>query len=469
MKKITLLLLLLAVSLGYSQQTLQDFESGGLGDPFGGLASATVVADPEAMGTRGMVAELITSDAGNIWQGTNINISPNVLLTTDKTMTIDVYSTAALSIAVKVTGSVEGVATAPDATTSIDHTGTGWETITATFNTSQDNSGVANGTYTNFVVYPLWDTNTNTFINPAIARTVYVDNLVGNIPPESCTDGVMNNGETEIDCGGPNCDACIPLPPDAPNPTTPDGEVLSIYNDVPGFSNVYGVEFSFGVENRELVNLGTGVDEAIKLNLSSGGFGQGNNTTVNLTAAGYNFVNFSYYAPNVSAGVNGHHVQFILSDGAEKQYNLKTDGSGDGILVFDSWETVSIPLASFPGGFNPANFLLYKLGAPSDLNTALVYFDNIYFSVSAGTLGNKDFAKSSFNVYPNPSHNSWTVRTDNVNISSIKVYDVLGKSVLSIAPNANEAKINGSSLKSGLYFAQIKTEAGLSSIKLVKQ
>ena len=26
--------------------------------------------------------------------------------------------------------------------------------------------------------------------------------------PETCSDGILNNGETEVDCGGPNCDPC---------------------------------------------------------------------------------------------------------------------------------------------------------------------------------------------------------------------------------------------------------------------
>ena len=27
-------------------------------------------------------------------------------------------------------------------------------------------------------------------------------------PPETCSDGILNNGETEVDCGGPNCEPC---------------------------------------------------------------------------------------------------------------------------------------------------------------------------------------------------------------------------------------------------------------------
>jgi len=31
-------------------------------------------------------------------------------------------------------------------------------------------------------------------------------------PVETCTDGIQNQGETQIDCGGPNCPACPPVP-----------------------------------------------------------------------------------------------------------------------------------------------------------------------------------------------------------------------------------------------------------------
>ena len=75
---------------------------------------------------------------------------------------------------------------------------------------------------------------------------------------------------------------------------------------------------------------------------------------------------------------------------------------------------------------------------------------------------------ASFSAYPNPTQDSWTVRTENSNMSSIKVFDILGKTVLSLAPNASETVIDGSNLKSGLYYAQIKTESGINSIKLIK-
>lgn len=148
MKKITFLLILFLASFGFSQEVLQDFESGGLGGPFGG-AAGMLTADPETGGTRGQSAMLTATSTGNVWQGINIELKKNVQLTSNKTMSMDVYSTSPITIAPKVVSGVNG---APDSTTSASHTGSGWETLTFTFDKGYDNTQTANGDYGAFVV-----------------------------------------------------------------------------------------------------------------------------------------------------------------------------------------------------------------------------------------------------------------------------------------------------------------------------
>jgi hypothetical protein len=89
--------------------------------------------------------------------------------------------------------------------------------------------------------------------------------------------------------------------------------------------------------------------------------------------------------------------------------------------------------------------------------------------VSAAALSTADVEEMTFKVYPNPAQDSWTVKTKNIKMSTIQVFDILGKQVLTLAPNAMEAKIDASGLKSGLYFAKINTANGSSSLKLVRQ
>ena len=229
MKKITLLLSLLITSVGFSQEILQDFETAGLGDAFGG-SSAELVADPQSGGTRGQVAKLTssTSAGAQIWQGINISLEKNVQLTTNKTMKIDVYSTSAISIAPKVIGGLDG---APDSTAAVSHMGTGWETLTITFNQGLDGTTTANGVYGAFVVYYLWDTTANGFINPVIDRTFYVDNIEG-------------IGVAPVVVTGPTTDA--------PTPTHPAADVISIYSDA--YTNINVTNFNPGWGQSGAVN-----------------------------------------------------------------------------------------------------------------------------------------------------------------------------------------------------------------------
>ena len=218
MKKITFLtflMTLLSVTFGFSQVVLQDFESGGLTGVFGG-AAAEIVADPEVGGTNGNVAMLTASSSGAFFQGTNIGLSQSVELTTDKTMTIDVYSLEPISIAPKVINPLDG---GPESTAAVTHTGSGWETLTITFNEGLDNTATANGLYGAFVIYYNWDTTIDNFIDPPIDRVFYVDNITGIPAPPTCNDGVQNQDETGVDCGGASCPTC-PEPPSTA-PTTP--------------------------------------------------------------------------------------------------------------------------------------------------------------------------------------------------------------------------------------------------------
>lgn len=80
-----------------------------------------------------------------------------------------------------------------------------------------------------------------------------------------------------------------------------------------------------------------------------------------------------------------------------------------------------------------------------------------------------EFSASNFQTYPNPAQDSWNIKTNNIKISSVQVYDILGKAVISLTPNFNEVTINATNLKSGLYFAKVETEAGINTVKLIKK
>jgi hypothetical protein len=146
--------------------------------------------------------------------------------------------------------------------------------------------------------------------------------------------------------------------------------------------------------------------------------------------------------------------------GANSPFNIDINGLSPA-LVPGTWYSYDMPVT-----FSGPTVNIKEFGVVSNmLNT--VWYDNLYF-YKGTALSNKDFEIAGLNVYPNPARDSWTVKTQNINMSSIQVFDVLGKNVLSFKPNASEVTIDGSSLKSGLYFARINTLNGSSSLKLIK-
>ncbi|MEE9407852.1 MAG: endonuclease [Polaribacter sp.] len=83
------------------------------------------------------------------------------------------------------------------------------------------------------------------------------------------------------------------------------------------------------------------------------------------------------------------------------------------------------------------------------------------------TLSTKENSFESFNIYPNPvSGNDLFIKTSQD--SSIKIYNVLGKLMLTDSINSSKSKIDVSSLQKGIYLLKIITGNGSTTKKLIK-
>lgn len=255
------------------------------------------------------------------------------------------------------------------------------------------------------------------------------------------------------------------FPNPSPTPSTPNSEVLSIYSDTGGFTNVWTPDYTFGsFMAKPDLDLTAGVNEAIKMNFAVAGYGEGTNAVTDISA--YEWLHFDYFADS-----NSNEIRFIVigNNGAVVEYNyeLTTTGS-NGTLVQGSWQSINVPLSFFEGlGFNKTTFFQFKLGTTSDLVSDIVYFDNIYFSVNEPTLKTGSFDKVSFSAYPNPAHNEWNI-TSTQTITSVRLFDVAGKQIKALQPDDLNAVIDASELSNGIYFANVLTESGSKTVKLVK-
>ncbi len=103
----------------------------------------------------------------------------------------------------------------------------------------------------------------------------------------------------------------------------------------------------------------------------------------------------------------------------------------------------------------------------SSLGTREFFLSNFYFF--GGSLSTPEFnLEASFKALPNPTKDNWTISANNTIITSVEVYDILGKKVKSIKANSQTIEVDASSLNDGIYIAKVSSDAGSKTIKLVK-
>ncbi len=79
-----------------------------------------------------------------------------------------------------------------------------------------------------------------------------------------------------------------------------------------------------------------------------------------------------------------------------------------------------------------------------------------------------DIESININIYPNPANNFVNIKAENT-ISNIRIYNYLGQQVIQVNKNTNIAKIDVSSLNSGVYILKIDTKEGSFMKKLIIQ
>ncbi|MGQ2984708.1 Ig-like domain-containing protein [Flavobacterium sp.] len=83
-------------------------------------------------------------------------------------------------------------------------------------------------------------------------------------------------------------------------------------------------------------------------------------------------------------------------------------------------------------------------------------------------LGKEDFNHTAFRVYPNPVKDVLTISYTS-EITSVAVFNLLGQQVLSKQPNANEVKVDLSSLAEATYIVNVTVGDTVKTIKVVKK
>jgi hypothetical protein len=267
-------------------------------------------------------------------------------------------------------------------------------------------------------------------------------------------------------------------PGPATTPTTPAANVFNIYSDTGGYTG--GFDFGggcFGTLGGEPdLDTGADVNLAWEFDFGFAGFGCTNSSTADVSSIGGSpiaFVSFQYYTDNANdffidliSGPTGSQVESFYYIGTNIAGGAPT---GDEAIVTGSWQHVVIDISEFTSQtFNPTELFQFKFDVFSVQGPSTVYIDNIMLSSVVPNLGTDTFEITEFKVFPNPTNSDWNLTSNSI-INTVRVYDILGKQVITLAPNSSETVIDASSLKTGMYFAKIESANGSKTVKLIRE
>ena len=253
-----------------------------------------------------------------------------------------------------------------------------------------------------------------------------------------------------------------PATPAPTPPTIPANEVLSIYSDA----------YAQRALNFDAGFCGFGSTEEIQID--------GNNTILykfngcqgivfdepadvsNMTT-----INFDFYVEEgtdltgsvISLKLNQTNGNTIPDDDIFLD-NVITEGTTPAIVT---GEWVEVELTVDLSAFTALDEVVITAGTLANS----MYYDNFY--ISGGTLNSETFETAEFRTFPNPTNDVWNIQTSE-NISTVKIYNTVGRLVKEVNVTGSEAKVDASDLSTGIYFARISNEFDQTkTIKLIKK
>lgn len=169
----------------------------------------------------------------------------------------------------------------------------------------------------------------------------------------------------------------------------------------------------------------------------------------------------------------------VISDVGIKMVN-STSGTIFQLLqpntVINAWETLTYNITSAvaSGDNHNVDQIVVFPDWQNRSTDNISYFDNVSWeglklADAPPSLSTTDFEIIELKIYPNPTQNVWNVKSTNTKINSVEVIDMIGKHVFSVYPNSNEVQIDASTLNVGLYYARIKSDSGIKTVKLIKK
>lgn len=451
MKNFTLLCTLFLAHMGFSQQVLiEDFQ-----DPanftlagFEGLAGVSIVADPVSGGTRGDGLQLISQATGNPWQGAEVlQLNKVFNLTSDKTITLDVYSSQTFNLLVKVENGGPASATAQTYSTP-----GAWQTLTFTFTNGLDGSAIANGEYQKIVFFGNWNATNTGFNTPPADFSFHIDNIYA------------EEGEV-VTPAGPEVAAPTP-------PARAAADVVSLFSNAYTNINVATWGPDWGPFAGDITDVVIATNDTKKMRLEA-----------TQEFAGIDFIPSTFDATPFTH----FHLDYWTADpilaGQTLNIKLSNHEGGNGetsaiqtspVVTGGQWVSIDIPLADFVPASDPANLsrnsiaqIVLNAARADNASPVEFFLDNIYFYRNP-SVGIEDLNANSNAVvaYPNPVKDQLFLKSE-VSIQSFKIYNYSGQLIGESDKNATSFDV--SDFNSGVYFIEVlMVDNSISTLKFIK-
>ena len=237
-------------------------------------------------------------------------------------------------------------------------------------------------------------------------------------------------------------------------PNLSAASVIGLYGET---YPVSGYSFDFGQVTAVDLDPTSGTNNALKINHVNSGYGQ---TFATKDISAMQYVHFDYYTTDASTfGL------YLISNNPtiyEAIYTIPT-------IVKNQWVSVNIPMSEFTKfpAFKATNFFQFKFDTAGS-TPGIVYYDNLYFSLTNPALGTPTFETSKVSLYPNPVKNTLNIEAKG-SIERVAVYSILGQEVMSKSPKSNFTTLQTSGLQKGTYIVKSTIDGKTSTSKFIKE
>ena len=416
MKKTTLLLVLFAVNVGFSQSLPFDFSSANQLMTGDGDAVVSIEQD----GTND-VLQMIGS--GGEWDNAQIVFADNVDLSDDANNTITfkikpINGTGSGNHLLKFEAPAAGGNIELPFTT----TGTDWQTISLDFG-----AGLSN--YGKLVIFTDKGAGNNA------VDTYLIDDISGgtNVAPPTPADG-------------PSTAAPVP-------PAMNASDVISLYSDAytdiatnfdQGWCGASSVEEVMVAGNATMAYLNNEC--------------QGIDFNAAIDASSFTNMHVDVYIDETDFVGKVFNLKFVRAGGEALEVNFNSASSPS--LSGGAW--ISIDVAVDLSAFTD----LKQFGITNN-NKNNSWYDNLYF-YKAATAGVSDNELLNVSMYPNPTADRLNISASNT-IKNASIFNILGKKVMSLEINKNSKSIDVSSLASGIYLIKYQLDNATGTAKFIKE